>query len=74
MENLIGTDKFNKLNNEERNGLLHIYNVKSISKAEYAKHFKLDDKKAQRQLRKFKQLGLVDTQGATSKLKYIFHN
>jgi ATP-dependent DNA helicase RecG len=72
LENLIGTSKYNELNEEERSGLLFIYNVKSVNKSEYTKHFNIDDKKAQRQLRKFKQLKLVNTEGATTKLRYIF--
>lgn len=72
IENLIGTDKYNQLNKMEREGILYLYNVKSVSKSEYYNHFGLTAKTAQRHLTKFKKLGLVHTEGATTNLKYIF--
>lgn len=72
LSELIGLENFNQLNEEERIGLLYIYNVREITKSNYAEYFKIEDKKAQRQLSKFKKLGLVNSEGATSNLKYIF--
>lgn len=71
LESLIGVEKYNELNDEEKKGLLHLYNVKSISKSEYAKYLGITDKTAQRQLSKFKKLGLVSTKGATNNLRYL---
>jgi len=73
LESLIGVEKYNGLNDEEKEGLLHVYNVRTISKSEYANHFNYKDKTAQRHLAKFKRLGLVSTKGATSNLLYIFN-
>lgn len=70
LENLVGAEKYKQLNKEEKEGLLHLYNVRLISKAEYARHFGITDKTAQRHLAKFKQLGLVFTKGATTNLRY----
>lgn len=72
LKNLIGSEKFKELNDQEKEGLLHLYNVKSISKSEYAKHIGITSKTAQRHLAKFKKLGLVVTKGATTNLRYNF--
>lgn len=71
LQELIGANRFNELNEEERKGLLHIYNVKAISKSDYAVFLKIDDKKAQRQLSKLKKINLVKTQGAGPALKHL---
>jgi ATP-dependent DNA helicase RecG len=71
LENLIGPNKFKELNKEEKEGLLHLYNVKSISKSEYAKYLGINAKTAQRHLSKFKQLDLVYTKGSTNNLRYF---
>ena len=72
LNEIIGDEKFVMLNEDERKGLIYIYNVKSIRKSEYAKYFEFDDKKAQRHLTKMKKLELISTEGAGPALKYRF--
>ena len=70
----IGKEKIEQLTKEEQNGLFYIRDQKSVSKAEYAKHFGFNDKKAQRHLSKFKQLNLVKSVGKSTAIKYLFTN
>jgi ATP-dependent DNA helicase RecG len=72
-ESLVGSDVFNQLKEEEKNGLVFIHNKKEVTKAQYAKHFGFNDKKAQRHLLKFKKLQLVGTKGQSTATKYIFN-
>ncbi|HMI59744.1 MAG TPA: ATP-binding protein [Puia sp.] len=67
---IIGEDTHAELNDEEEKGLLYLHNKDFVSKKEYADHFKFDDKKAQRHLSKFKNLGLVLTKGNARSVKY----
>lgn len=73
--NLVNSVKLNELNSEEKEGLLYIYNVKSVSRMEYARYFNFGIKKAQRQLSKMKDLGLIGDNGEkpnSPKFRYVF--
>lgn len=74
LENLIGKEKYIELNEIERKGFLYIYNVKSVSKSEYARHLGVNDKTAQRQLAKMRQLGIIADNGEkpnSPKFRYL---
>lgn len=71
-ESLIGAEAFNQLNEEERNGLVFIHDKKEVTKAQYAKHFDFNDKKAQRHLLRFVELKLVKLTGKGPASKYVF--
>jgi len=72
LESLVGSNVYTQLNEEERKGLQYLNEKKEISKAEYAAHFEINDKKAQRHLSKFKRLKLVKTKGRSTALTYLF--
>ncbi|MGA9408251.1 MAG: ATP-binding protein [Bacteroidota bacterium] len=73
IESLVGSSIFSKLNEEERKGLIYIYNQKEVSKAQYAEQFKFNEKKAQRHLARFKGLKLVKPFGLSKSIKYRFN-
>jgi ATP-dependent DNA helicase RecG len=72
LETIIGKKKFNSLNEEERNGAMYVHDRKEVSKKEYAKQFKFDEKKSQRHLSKFANLKLVTVVGKGPSTRYVF--
>ena len=64
--------KSNKLNEEERRGLVYIRDSKEVTKSQYASHYNYNDKKAQRHLTKMRELGLVKQLGKGKSIKYAF--
>ncbi|MDE3214189.1 MAG: hypothetical protein KGM98_13215, partial [Bacteroidota bacterium] len=70
----VGSEAYNKLNDEERQGLVFIHDQKEVRKAQYREHFGLNDKKAQRHLLKFKELNLVTSKGKSTATKYVFNS
>ena len=72
IESVVGAEIFNQLNEEERAGLVFLREKKEVSKSQYAKHFKFkDDKKAQRHLTKFAELGVVRLIGKGPASRYV---
>lgn len=67
------SDKLNKLNDEELVGFDWVKLQGEVSKKEYADHFGFDDKKAQRNLVKLKELGLVIQTGSGPSTRYIIN-
>ncbi len=61
-----------ELSKEEQTGLDFVKSKGFVTKAQYAEHFNYDDKKAQRHLRKFKELGHVRTDGKSTATRYTF--
>ena len=60
------------LKEEEMTGYEYLKAQKRVSKKQYAEHFKFDEKKAQRQLSKFKELELVKQEGKGPTTEYVF--
>ncbi len=61
-----------KLNREEINGIIFIQGKKEVTKREYAEHFNISDKKAQRHLSKFSKLGVVRQEMKGPATVYVF--
>jgi predicted HTH transcriptional regulator/pyrimidine deaminase RibD-like protein len=61
-----------ELSKEEQTGLDFVKSKGFVTKAQYAEHFNYDDKKAQRHLRKLKELGHVRTDGKSTATRYTF--
>lgn len=69
-------DKLKELNDEELKGYEYVKVQGSVSKAEYAKHFGYDDKKALRQLSKMRKFEFLNDNGESPKsnnYRYIFN-
>jgi ATP-dependent DNA helicase RecG len=64
MGSLIPKELLSQLNEEEKTGLFYIRDKRTTSKPDYAHHFYFNDKKAQRHLSKFVELGLVTATGS----------
>ena len=73
VRDLGNTDVLSELNDEEIAGLDFVKTQLTVSKKDYANHFNYSDKKAQRHLLNFKELGLVrlEGKGPSSVYKYI---
>ncbi len=63
VRSLDSTEVLSQLNDEELAGLDFVKTRLSVTKKEYSEHFQFPDKKAQRHLIKFKELGLVSLEG-----------
>ncbi|MCA0269959.1 MAG: hypothetical protein LCH53_12200 [Bacteroidetes bacterium] len=61
-----------RLNEDERAGLAWLSTQDSVSKAEYAEQMGFDEKKAQRHLNRFVELGLVSRSGRTRGTRFSF--
>ena len=70
-----GIEKINMrlevLNEEESRGYKYLKVQKHVSKKQYAEHFQIDPKKAQRHLSKFKKLKLVNQKGKGPSTRYV---
>ena len=58
------------LNDEEKGGWEFLASRLTASRSEYAEHLGLDNRKAQRHLKKFSELGLLRRIGAGRSAKY----
>ena len=67
---LIGDERYNQLDDAELKGWMHLKEVGTISKSDFAKHFRLDEKKAQRVLKKLVDLELAEILGKGPATKY----
>jgi len=63
IQTIVQGDVLSELNDEERTGLLYIRDRRTVSKPDYAHKFYYNEKKAQRHLSKFVELGLVTATG-----------
>jgi ATP-dependent DNA helicase RecG len=59
------------LNDDEKKGYNYLKSIKRVKKKQYAEHLKIDEKKAQRQLFKFRELKLVKQEGKGPATEYV---
>lgn len=64
VKSVSGNEALGELNDEELRGYEFIRMESEITKKEYAKHFKYSDRQAERHLKKFTELGLIERKGA----------
>lgn len=67
---IIGEERFSQLDEAELKGWIYLNGAGAIGKSEYAKHFLIDEKKAQRQLKKLVDLRLAELSGKGPATKY----
>ena len=67
-----GEQSLSKLSIEELKGFEWIKSIGELSKKQYANHFDYNDKKAQRHLARFVELGLIRSFGKGPSTKYVF--
>lgn len=73
LERSIPSNILSQLKEDEKEGLFFLRDQElGMSKSGYAMHFKIDPKKAQRHLSKFKTLKLVRTTGKSTALRYYY--
>ena len=70
VEHALGKSVLEALNNAEKEGWLFLTTKIEITKREYANHFRFDDRKAERHLKKFVGLGLIERVGSGPATKY----
>jgi ATP-dependent DNA helicase RecG len=73
IQTIVQGDVLSELNDEEKKGLLFIRDRRIVSKPDYAHNFYYNEKKAQRHLSKFVELGLVTAigQGPSRRFHYV---
>lgn len=72
MGSLVEKNVLDQLNQEERDGLFYIRDRRIVSKADYTHHFHFNEKKAQRHLSKFVDMGLAKATGNGPSRRYHF--
>jgi len=70
IEHTVESSFFKKLNKDEKKGWLFLTSKMEIAKREYADHFGYNDRKVQRHLKRFIDLGLIVKVGAGPATKY----
>jgi len=63
----------NQLNDEEKIGVEYIFTLQQISKKEYSKKFNFNDRKSERHLKHFSELGILSRKGAGPTTVYIIN-
>ncbi len=71
---IAGKAGLNNLDENDKAAVLFIQSKGSISKSDFAEHFGLNSKTAQRQLIKLKNLGLLKVIGTGKYTKYVYNN
>lgn len=66
----LGSKLLAKLNKDEQKGWGFLVTKNSVSRSEYAAHMGFDDRKSQRHLKRFTELGLLHKIGASSSTEY----
>ncbi len=67
---LLPDNVIDSLNRDELSGLAYLSTKTTITKSDYAEHMNYDDRKAQRHLKKFVELGLLHRVGAGPSTRY----
>jgi len=72
MGKIVPSDLLSQLNDEEKTGLFYIRDRQTISKPDYTHKFHFNEKKAQRHLSKFIDLGLIAVTGRGPSRRFHF--
>jgi len=70
VEHAVDKSILEALNEDEKEGWLYLTGKTEITKREYANHFGFDDRKAERHLKKFTELCLIERAGAGPATRY----
>lgn len=63
----------NQLKDEEKMGIEYIFTLQQINKKEYSKQFNFNDRKSERHLKHFSELGILNRKGAGPSTIYIIN-
>ena len=64
---------FNQLSDEEKIGVEYIFTLQQISKKEYSKHFNFNNRKSERHLKHFSEIGILSRKGAGPSTIYMLN-
>ncbi|MHB1252923.1 MAG: ATP-binding protein [Candidatus Humimicrobiaceae bacterium] len=63
----------NQLNDEEKIGVEYIFTLQQISKIEYSEHFNFNNRKSERHLKHFSEIGILSRKGAGPSTIYMLN-